>query len=295
MYCFQTDSEIVKNQFNVNNNYLIECDSRVSSDYCIVYFSSNDIYYPNDEQVFQQSIIDKDRYEWYGSRIACGHKHIFIRDIQKQWYLGGINKDIDSPQKLVEFLKRETEGYKLVFVGSSSGGFASIIYGQLLNAELILSFNGQFEIHSLLKQSTKQVDPLVFRLRDKVDILPFYDAKLFIKNTASIFYFLSVDSSWDAAQYEYVRDTLPSVIKFKSHIHGIPFLKSSIKPVINLKVKDLNKLKGGLFHPIIFSLKIAGLKMTLIDVTSLLNYEFSKIFYGLYSRYFQRYKKRLFG
>ena len=166
-YSFQVDSETVKKVYQDQDNYLIEYSEEVPKKYCIIYFSSNDIYYPNTENAFIEQLLGKNRFEWYKTRINYGHKHIFIRDIQKQWYLGGINSRIDTPEKLIAFLKNETKGYLVIAIGSSAGGFASIIYGQLLNAERIYSFNGQFEIRSILNSSTETIDPLIFRNKEK--------------------------------------------------------------------------------------------------------------------------------
>lgn len=132
-YSFQVDSEIVKEAYQNQDNYLIEYSEEVPKDYCIIYFSSNDIYYPNTGIAFQEQLLSKNRFEWYKTRVNIGYKHIFIRDIQKQWYLGGINSQIDTPEKLFDFLKDETAGYRVIALGSSAGGFAAIIYGQLLS------------------------------------------------------------------------------------------------------------------------------------------------------------------
>ena len=55
-------------------------------------------------------IVEKNFFEWYNLRIEKAYKHIFVRDVFKQWYLSGINQSIDSPERLIEFLKNETDG-----------------------------------------------------------------------------------------------------------------------------------------------------------------------------------------
>lgn len=37
--------------------------------YCVIYCSSNGIWFPNEEYVFRELILEKDRYEW--DRIKC--------------------------------------------------------------------------------------------------------------------------------------------------------------------------------------------------------------------------------
>ena len=129
-------------------------------DICVVYFSSHNIYYPNTEEVFRKKIIEKDAYEWYSTRIEAGHKHIFIRDIQKQWYIQGINKRINSPEKLLDFLKKECEGYRIITVGSSAGGYAAVLYGSQLGAEKVFSFNGQYHGPYLRVVSREKVEAM---------------------------------------------------------------------------------------------------------------------------------------
>ena len=262
---FQTDSKIVSEYFNIHDNYLIEYDHNLEKEYCIVYFSSNDLYYPNNENSFRESIIEKNRFEWYGSRINVGHKHIFIRDIQKQWYLGGINARINTPQKLYDFLVEETLGYKIILLGSSAGGFASVIYGQMLKAERIYSFNGQFEILSLLKRSSENIDPLVFRNRENKEILKFYDSRNFISSPKTIFYFHSLKSSWDIEQSQLVKDLGLYQINFTSNNHGLPFYRFNLQYVLNLDLSELVSFSKKNINPFFFSIRLIGFYKTIYN------------------------------
>ena len=66
-WVFQIDSPLINAQRD-RDNYLVDYtdgDSKV----CAIYFSSHNIYYPNDRAAFQEAIITKDKYEWYGTRI----------------------------------------------------------------------------------------------------------------------------------------------------------------------------------------------------------------------------------
>jgi len=49
-------------------------------------------------------------------------------------------------------LREESKRYSVITLGSSADGFAAVLYGQLLDAEIIYSFNGQFENNPLLKK-----------------------------------------------------------------------------------------------------------------------------------------------
>ena len=277
-YSFQVDSDIVKSVFKEKDNFLIEYSKDVPKKYCIVYFASNDLYYPNTEMAFQKQLLDKNRFEWYKTRIKYGYKHIFIRDIQKQWYLGGINSDINNPSKLFDFLKAETEGYSIVMVGSSAGGFAATIYGQLLKAERIYSFNGQFEIRSILNSSSENIDPLIFRYKDISDFIKWYDTRNFISNPSSIYYFQSLDSKWDISQFEQIKDVPIKRIGFKTSNHGIPFLSANLPFVLNLNDSELIKLTKKNQSPLIFSIKAIGLFQTIMALSVILNYGIKKIY-----------------
>lgn len=275
-YVFQTDSETVRRVYETNSNYLIEYSKGGDTNTCAIYFSSNDIYYPNSEEIFTKRIVNKNFYEWYHTRINRASKHIFIRDVFKQWYLGGININIDSPEKLAAFLKQETQGYtKVITLGSSAGGYAAILYGSLIGAQTVLAFNPQFEIASLLKRSAEAIDPLVFRLRNEKKA--YYDIVPFINEKTEIYYFYSNHSPWDQEQHKYVKPMHNlHRIPFQSGHHGIPFLKAALPIVVNANVKDLRKWEKRLHNPIIFTIKRIGLCKTIAGFISQLYYAYKK-------------------
>ena len=271
-YSFQVDSEIVKEVYQNQDNFLIEYSTEVPKDYCIIYFSSNDIYYPNTETAFREYIIEKNRFEWYGNRINKGYKHIFIRDIQKQWYLNGINTIIDNPIKLLNFLKIQTKGFKTITLGSSSGGYAAVIYGQGLKSEKIYSFNGQFELNSLLKHSNKKTDPVIFYNSNNKKLRPWYNTLNFIIDPSSIFYFNSTKSHWDCEQEQYIYDKGLTTIRFKSRNHGLPFYRFNLQHIINLpydKVIELSKKDE--LDPFVLSQNLIGLFPTIKSYLLLLS------------------------
>ena len=277
-YVFQTDSALVRRVYETNNNYLIECSKNGDADTCVIYFSSNDIYYPNSEGIFTKRIVNKDFYEWYHTRINRASKHIFIRDVFKQWYLAGINTNINYPEKLAAFLKQETQGYTdVITLGSSAGGYAAILYGSLINAQTVFAFNPQFEIGSLLEQSSETINPLIFRLRNERD--KYYDIVPFINEKTEIYYFYSKHSPWDKEQHKYIKPQHNLYqIPFSSNHHGIPFLKAALPVVLNSNGKELKKWANKLHNPIAFTIKRIGLCKTIK---------------GFISQLYQAYKKRV--
>lgn len=270
-FVFQTDSEIVRNTYNHLPNFLIEENeefvklSNVTK-YCAIYFSSNNIYYPNDGDTFRKEIIEKNRFEWYGCRVEKAIKHIFIRDVQKQWYLEGINNEINSIEKLYKFLLKETDGYKTVFVGSSSGGYAAVLFGSMLYASEVFSFNGQFLLEDLILTSSENIDPIIFRQRYNEAINRYFSLRKWIKDEVDIFYFTSCKSEWDNRQYEHIKDLGVNTIFFDTSHHGIPFLKSALPHVINLERVNLLSFKNKRFHPILFTMKFVGIKNVLFSL-----------------------------
>ncbi len=258
-FVFQADSDIVKSVYKNNNNYLIEYDNNQNKDHCAIYFSSNEIYFPNNEKAFSRSIIEKNKYEWFGIRVPYAHKHIFLRDIQKQWYLTGVNSMIDSPGKLLAFLESETSGYKVIALGSSAGGFAAVLFGSLLKARLILSFNGQFQVSSLLKTSNESINPILFRLHRKGKLLDYFDLKPFLKESTNVFYFYSNGSRWDCEQRNHIQNENINMIEFSTGHHGIPFLKCNLPVILRMTEEQLSNLTGKAFSPLWFSIMTTGL------------------------------------
>lgn len=275
-YVFQVDSGIVQQVYNEQDNFLIEYDEKGDKNWCAIYFCSNDIYYPNTEEIFRKRIVEKNFFEWYHSRIYRASKHIFVRDVFKQWYLLGINAKINTPEKLTDFLRKETEGYHIVTVGSSAGGYAAILHGSLLSAKYVLAFNPQFEIKSLLKKTTEKINPIIFRYSGTIGM--YFDIIKYMNNTTDIFYFYSSKSKWDAEQSLYV-GYKPNIynIKFKSSHHGIPFLKVALPVVLNLSVEKLKRLPRVAHYPIWFTYQMVGLLTTSV---------------GFYKQLYSAYKKR---
>lgn len=276
-FVFQIDSKEVRDEYK-KNNFLIDYNEYcVDKSLCVIYFSSNDIYYPNKEEVFKKVIVEKNNFEWYNIRVKKAYKHIFLRDIQKQWYIEGINKDINTPELLYEFLLKETVGYTVITIGSSAGGYAAVLYGSLLSAKRILTFNGQFEIKSLLSISSYERDPLIFR-KVNDSVAKYYDLKSIIEINDNVYYFVSLNSNWDISQYNYIRDISQiKVIGFRTSHHGIPFLKSALPFVVNLIDDDLNKLSSKIYFPLVFSIKILGVIKTVV---------------GFVQQMYRKYKKR---
>lgn len=281
---FQTDSKIIADTYSTNANYLIEYSKteNLKDKYCVLYFSSNDIYFPNTKETFQNQLLDKNKFEWYGKRIDKGTKHVFLRDIKKQWYLTGINQEYNSIEKLSQFLKKETEGFKIITLGSSAGGYAAVLFGSLLNAERIYTFNGQFQIGNLLQTSVEAINPIIFREQFNPAINQYFSLRSFIKKPNCIFYFFSDRSKGDINQFNHIADLGVQTISFRTSHHGIPFLKSNLKYVLNATEDSIRNLVDNVQYPLLFSFKIEGVIKSL--------YSLFKQTHKYLSRKIKRYK-----
>jgi hypothetical protein len=71
------------------------------------------------------------------------NRHFYV-DINKTSYhkgIEGISKNIDET---VQYLKKEIANYKnVIFIGASSGGYAAILFGSLLNVQSVVAFTPQ--------------------------------------------------------------------------------------------------------------------------------------------------------
>lgn len=278
-YVFQVDSDTVQEVYKYKDNYLVEYDESASDrDTCAVYFSSNDIYFPNTEEVFGKRIKEKNFFEWYKCRISNTYKHIFVRDVFKQWYLAGVNAKTNNIDALAAWLKNETEGCsRIEMIGSSAGAYAAILFGSILGASRVMAFNPQFVLSTLLDRSSESVNPLVFRMRDGKYRM-YYDIRPYINKLVPIYYFYSNRSKWDMEQHALL-GKVDSVceIAFDSAHHGIPFLKVALPVVINASDNALRNYSQKVHNPVLFTLGRVGIRKTVK---------------GFISQVYQAYKKR---
>lgn len=256
-------------QYENLKNVIIKETSEAKTSVAI-YFTSNDLFYPHDAEHFRYSVIKKEYYEWKQSLVRRASKHIFVRDIYKQWYVSGINSKIADIDKLVSFLNEETLGYKeVICLGSSAGGYMASLIGSLIHADICFSFNGQWNINELIIKGDKIVSPLLYKAKETHDDckLKYFDLREWVRTNPNIFYFRSLYSEGDIKQYNYIKDMINiHVISFKTSHHGIPFVKSSVNDIINMKYSDLLRFDNKYYIPIIFSIKVSGLFKTIKGV-----------------------------
>lgn len=216
--------ELVQKQLE-EPNYLIKNDG---DEYCVIYFSSNGLYGFDELDLFKKNIIGKNKFEFYGVRVK-NSKNIYLRDVTNNWYVNGINKDIDSLEKLLDFLKRESAGKKIITLGSSAGGYAAVLFGNLLGAERIFTFSGQF----VLPEEKK--DREYFSLVETVN-----------NSNIPTYYIFPTRVDFDVVQYNHIKGAKCLLaLPITSSIHGVPVYKEILKKIINSDEKKLNKMFTG--------------------------------------------------
>lgn len=103
---------------------------------------------------------------------------IFCRDEKVQWYnfgITGLTKDINDT---LDFLHQKISKYKkVIFIGSSMGGYAAILFGSILNVDTIIAFRPQTFLNKVLDNFDKN----------------FEDVKPYINNTTQ--YYIYGDSN----------------------------------------------------------------------------------------------------
>lgn len=267
-FIFQIDSPIVLKIFDTDN-YCIEYNNSddCEKDLCVIYFSSNEIYYPNTIQAFNYAIIKRDKYEWKRNRFPNAGKHIFIRDIRKQWYIGGINNALDTPLKMMNFLKNETHGYKVYTLGSSAGGYAAILFGSMLKASRVYAFNAQLNLEVTMKSSKPLTDPILFNTVENKEYNFYFNLSNFIASgdSTDYYYFQSCRSQMDLDQYTAITENAKKklkIIRFKTSNHGFPFLRINLPNILTFEKNDLEFFVNKTFHPILFSVRLIGIFAT---------------------------------
>lgn len=171
-------------------NYKVITTSSPSKN-AILFFSGNGLYFPNEEEIFCDTVCKKDRYEW--ENVAQSpliqryySKIIFIRDIYKQWYVKGINHEADSVTKVIELVRHLTQGYRIVTCGYSAGGYMAVLVGKEIGAKRIFSFSGQFSCWCKIYKA-----PLLQLYKNDSDYSKWYGIEHLLKKPGGGILFLS--------------------------------------------------------------------------------------------------------
>jgi len=260
----QFDIPAVLDIYKSHQNYQIY-DLNPNDDRCLIYFSSHAIYYPNDQETFLERIINGNRFEWQRNILPSVRRAILVRDVWKQWYLQGINGEINTIEKLYQFLKKETAGLKITCIGNSGGGYAATLFGCLLGAERVFNFSGQFYLASLLNTETERIEnQLLVKYADVPEISQYYDlTKLLATTKMPVFYLYPAHCQFDIEQAESIQSSLNVYsFAFNRSGHGqtcYPINYLDLWQCSNHKLLNLSrKYQGRMFSSLGFSLEVSG-------------------------------------
>lgn len=268
--------ELIFKQYK-RDNYLIIEDQEARSDICCVYFSSNALPFPETEENFKTTIVDRDKYEWFSSKISNVKISIFVRDITKNFYCEGINDRLNSMQKLIEWIREKSRGLKLITVGSSAGGYAACVVGIMLQAYAVYDFSGQINLFTYFDLKNKR---LLLRHIDDISFNWCYNLRDLIQGNSStlLFYVTPLQSAEDREQIEYLsKNEYNFIVPIISSIHGVPLYHSCISNFINTS-PTINKLIIG--DLIINKEVLHGDPKLILNCQGISQYDFARSYLG---------------
>lgn len=265
---------LLKKQYK-ENNYMIQDNDSVDEDtdeVVVIYFSSNGLFYPDNDEEFTDTIMNRDRYEWETIRIHNVRKSIWVRDIYKQYYVSGINESIDSMDKLIDFLRNLVpDGYRIYTVGSSAGGYAALVVGLSLRADVIIDFCGQNSLKKIFEERK-----MINKSGSDQSVTKFFETSRLFEDDGinsseqSIYYIYSDENIEDKTQAEYIKDKKVRFIPMKSKIHGASMLKPTMQWLINISEEDRKafylKNKGRVLSPLMLNIKVGGVRGTVMYI-----------------------------
>ena len=217
-----------------------------SKDTVYIYFSSNGLYFPDEINVFRHTIFERNYFEWENlsnhSVVASNtNKAIFVRDVWKSWYVNGINAQLNTQDKLADFLKTICERKKIVTVGVSAGATAAILFGCLLKADRIVAFSPQIDLHLSNEQGAISCfdeiagDEILSKYLDLRPLIETY--------TGNLICVFPNGNFKDNSQYSLISDN-PNIKFFvcKSKSHGVVLYPESIAILIGGSDDDIISL-----------------------------------------------------
>lgn len=252
------DEPLVRREYEKSNYKIIETSA--DNNECVVYFSSNNIWYPNDKEVFRRTIIQEDRYEWRGRAYRIGKKNIYLRDIAKCWYACGVNSQMSSVDLLADWLREQTAGYEVVCIGSSAGGYIAALMGNLLKAKLVFCFSAQFNLYEGLGVATC---PILYLCREDESKNKYYDISPIVNaSEVPTLYVYPQSSECDVVQSGFVKSSQNfKKIAIRSDRHGVPIRKCALEALLRMNFEEIRRLsEREVYGNLAFSLRTAGLK-----------------------------------
>lgn len=123
---------------NHQNYKVIDNPKASEPDLAVIYFSSVGLFSAKN----YVTRLENDYYEFHRNRVERAGRHIYIRDVALAIYTIGINPQINTIPKVLELLQELTQGYRVVTLGVSGGGYMAMLAGTYLKADYAVSLSG---------------------------------------------------------------------------------------------------------------------------------------------------------
>lgn len=104
---------------------------------------------------FKQNVAGIQPFEFFNTFSDCNAQTLFLKDPSKTWFLSGIPGFGDSVDMVVDNilkLKKQFNIERIVTIGGSSGGFASLLYGSILGADRAVALMPQTFVDPVLRK-----------------------------------------------------------------------------------------------------------------------------------------------
>jgi len=139
------------------------------------------------------------RHDFYNFTSGDGCSKIFCKDMSELWYQKGLDEECDSVEKLQCRLQKsilDISPARITCIGISSGGYAALLFGHLLNVDIVHAFGPQTFLSRELRKHYKIDDgwlgPETERLYREVPDPKFYDLKPFLLENRNTRFFIHV-------------------------------------------------------------------------------------------------------
>lgn len=260
-----------------NPNYKIK-HGFVENGKCIVFLSSNGVFFPDTYESLINGIVLNDYYEWEKISTSLIYKYekiIYLRDVRKAFYVTGINSVISSIDQLIEWMKIETQGFQVDYVGASSGGYLAMILATVLdNSRVVIQAGGQCDLFSW--ENIIQEDYFLSSHKNETNYRKWYSTQELINNSAKvpIFTFIPQKSERDKLQFEKIKDAYNIFpILVESEVHGEGLTQEGYIALLNNLhsdsfiewLKELSKTAGDLETHALGIVEISNMIINYVD------------------------------
>ncbi len=153
-------------------------------------------------------------FEFFASASQLDIHKIFVRDLRRTWYhrgLPGIGENIDEVAAYLDRVIQQQKFKHLTFIGSSTGGYAAILFGCLLNVNTVVAFVPKTFLHPWKRLLCLDVKPwarLWTLLWSKDTQREYFDLRRVLESRATTTKFhvhFSADGGADVVHAEHLR------------------------------------------------------------------------------------------